>query len=119
MPRLDKATLFLPLCKSILSVSLSIKTYGLEVLAFSEFINIVSILHLFWFNHVIVYFLVISFDWYREYTIFPILFSNFSGLLCACTCARTIGNLWSICLGVDILNCLSKVLVTAFPCFLF
>ena len=40
--RFDKAILFSPLLKSDLSVSLSIKTCGSEVLLFSEFINIAS-----------------------------------------------------------------------------
>ena len=43
MLRFDKATLFSPLFKSNWSVSLSIKTQGLEVLLFSELIYIVSI----------------------------------------------------------------------------
>ena len=44
MLRFDKAIFFLPLLKSNLSVSLSIKTCGSEVSLFSEFIiNIVSI----------------------------------------------------------------------------
>ena len=43
MPRFDKAIIFSPLLKSNLSVNLSIKTRGSEVLVFSEFINIVSI----------------------------------------------------------------------------
>ena len=53
--RFDKATLFPPLLKSILSVSFNIKTCGLEVLLFSEFITIVSILYLYWFNYVVIY----------------------------------------------------------------
>ena len=43
MIRFDKAMLFLPLLKPILSVRLSTNTRGLEVLLFYEFINIVSI----------------------------------------------------------------------------
>ena len=43
MLRFDKAIIFSPLLKSNLSVSLSIKTCGLEVLLFSEFLNIVFI----------------------------------------------------------------------------
>ena len=61
--------LFSPLYKSIFSVSLSIKRRDLEVLLFPKFINAVLILHLYWFNYVIVYCLVISFDWYNEYSI--------------------------------------------------
>ena len=43
MLRFDTATFFLPFYKSILSVKLSNKMCGLEVLLFPEFINIVSI----------------------------------------------------------------------------
>ena len=46
-------------------------------------------------------FLVISFARYKEYMICLILFSKFSDFLPAFTCARAIGNLWSICLGVS------------------
>ena len=45
MLRIDKETPFVPLWKSYLSVRLSIKTCGLEVLIFFDFINIVSILY--------------------------------------------------------------------------
>ena len=40
-----------------------------------------------------------------------ISFSKFLDMILAFTCARTIGNLWSICLGVDIFN--------PFPCVAF
>ena len=43
MLRFDKAITFLPILKSNLLVSLSIKTCGLGVLLFSEFINKVSV----------------------------------------------------------------------------
>ena len=43
--RLDKAIFFSPLLQSNFSVSLNITTWGLEVLLFSEFINIVSIFY--------------------------------------------------------------------------
>ena len=49
-------------------------------------------------------FLVICFDWYKEKIICLISFNKFSELLLAFTCARVIGNLWSICLGVNILS---------------
>ena len=42
MLRFDKPVLFSSLLKSYLSASLSIKTWDLEVLLFSEFINTVS-----------------------------------------------------------------------------
>ena len=61
-----------------------------------------------------------------------ISFSKFSDVLRAFTCARAIGNLWSIWLGGNILSCLwsvtlrsdtlatrSKILVIPFPYFLF
>ena len=57
-------------------------------------------------------------------------FSKFSDALPAFTCTSTIGNLQSICLGVNILCCLqsetlamqatlSKILVNFLPCFPF
>ena len=49
-------------------------------------------------------FLVISFAQYKEYTICLISLSKFSDVLLAFTCARAIGNLWSISLGVNILR---------------
>ena len=49
-------------------------------------------------------FLVISFARYKEHIIFLISFSNFPDVLTAFTCARAISNLWSICLGVNILR---------------
>ena len=48
--------------------------------------------------------LVISFDWYKEHTIFLIWFNEFSELLPAFTCARAIGNLSSIYLRVNIFS---------------
>ena len=44
-------------------------------------------------------FLVICLDWYKEQTI-----CKLSELVPGFTCARAIGNLWSICLGIDILS---------------
>ena len=49
-------------------------------------------------------FLVIYFGWYREQTICLISFNKLCELLIAFTCARAIGNLWSICLRVNILS---------------
>ena len=43
MLRFDKAITLLPILKSNLLVSFNIKSCGLSVLLFSEFINIVSI----------------------------------------------------------------------------
>ena len=56
-------------------------------------------------------FLVISFAWYKKYMICLISFSKFSDVLLAFTFARAIGNLWSICLEVNIFN--------PFPCIAF
>ena len=47
--------------------------------------------------------MVISIAGYKEYMICLISFSKFSDVLPAFTCARVIGNLSSICLGVNIL----------------
>ena len=49
-------------------------------------------------------FLVISFARYKEYMIYLIAFSNFSDVLPAFACAIANGNLWSICLQVNILG---------------
>ena len=48
--------------------------------------------------------LVISFDWYKEWIICLISWNKFSELLSAFTCARAMDNLWSNCLGVNILS---------------
>ena len=50
--------------------------------------------------------LVISFARFEEYMIWQILFNNFSDVLPGFTCGRVIGNLFSICLSVTVLNCL-------------
>ena len=49
-------------------------------------------------------FLVISFDWCKEYTICLISFNKRSELLPAFICARAVGNLWSNSLRVIILS---------------
>ena len=72
MLRFNKAIIFLPLLKSDLSVNLSIKTCGSEVLLFSEFINKVSVdynlmqLHCIDLVMLLYAFLVISSDWYKD-----------------------------------------------------
>ena len=48
-----------------------------------------------------------------------ISFSKFSYVFPAFTCASAIGNLCSICLGVNILSCLSRILLSSFTCFPF
>ena len=63
----------------------SIKSpWGSDVLLFSEFINVVSLL------------------FYNFIEFIRLLDSKFSDVLPAC--ARAVGNLWSICLEVNILN---------------
>ena len=90
--------------------------WGSDVLLFPEFINIASILSYNFITllkslHCYILFLVISFAWYKEYIICLISFSKFSDVLPAFTCANASSNLWSICLGVNILSCLhSKTL---------
>ena len=49
-------------------------------------------------------FLVIYFAQYKEYFICLIPFSKFSDVLPASICARATGNLWSICIGVNIFS---------------
>ena len=49
-------------------------------------------------------FLVISFVLYKEYITFLISLSNFSHVFPAFTCTSAIGNLWNICLGLNILR---------------
>ena len=47
-------------------------------------------------------FLVISLAPYWEYKIYLTSFSKFLDVLPAFTCVKSIGNVWSICLGVNI-----------------
>ena len=97
MLRFFKAILLSPLLQSNLSVNLSIKTCGLEVLIFSELVNIVSVFYFCIDLIMLLYtFLVISFVWIKEQTIFLISFNTISELLPAFTCAITICNFWSI-----------------------
>ena len=58
--------LFSPLFKSTLSVSLSIKTWSLGVLLFSEFINVYTFYICIDSIMLLYTFLVISVDWYNE-----------------------------------------------------
>ena len=78
----------------------------INVLLFSEFKNIVSILFYNFIEFSILFytFLVISFSQYKEYMICLISFSNFSDVLPTFTCGSAIGNTCSICLVVDILS---------------
>ena len=90
--------------------------WGSGVLLFLKFINIVSV-HLFYnFIELVILFytfLVIHFARYKEYMISRFSFSNFSAVLPDFIYVRAIGNLWSICLEVNILSCLwSETLAT-------
>ena len=51
-----------------------------------------------------IYFLLFCFAGYKTYVIFLISSNNFSDMLQAFTCAREIGNLWNICLDVNIFH---------------
>ena len=107
MPRFDKATYLSLLFKFILSERFSYSLWRSDVLLFSEFINIVSILFYNLIEFIILlytYFFSNLFARYKEYISCLISFSKFSDVLLAFTCARAIGNLWSICLGVTILK---------------
>ena len=94
------------LFKFILSKRLSNSLWGLDVLLFPEFINIVFILIYSFIEFIILLytFLVNSFSRNKEYIIYLISFNKFSDVLPAFTCASDIGNLWSICLGLNILT---------------
>ena len=73
-----------------------------------KFINIVFILFYKFIELIILLytFLVIYFAQYREYMISQISFSKFSDVFSAFTYARAIDELWTSCLGVNILSCL-------------
>ena len=82
-----------------------------SVLLFSEFINIVSILFYNVIEFIILLYtsLVTSFSRYKEYIISLISFCKFLDVLPTFTCARAIGNVWTIWFGLNIFN--------PFPCF--
>ena len=79
---------------------------GSDVLLFLEFINIVSVLFYNFTECIILLyaFLVIYFARYRKYMNCLISFSKFSDVLPVFTSASAISNLWSVCLGVNILS---------------
>ena len=106
MLRFHKATYFSLLFKFILSERLSNSLWVSDVLLFSKFINIVSILfhNFIEFIKLLYTFLKIYFAQYKEYIICLISFSKFSDVLPVFTCASAIGILWSICLGLNILR---------------
>ena len=69
-------------------------------------------------------FLVASFSRHNKYMICLIPLVSLQILFLAISCAIAIGNLRSICLGINVLSCLwckilSKILVSAFLCFPF
>ena len=88
------------LFKFSLSERLSNSLWISYILLFLEFINIVSIV-LYNFIELIILlykFLIISFDRYKEYFIWRISFSKFSGVLLTFPYAKAVDNPWSICL---------------------
>ena len=105
MLRFDKAIYLSLLFKSILSVRLINNMCGSNVLLFLEFINIVFIfvLNLYWIHYIVIYILVISFARYKEYVTWRISISKLYEVLPAFTRPSAIDNLWSICLGLNIL----------------
>ena len=110
MLRFDTATYLSLLFKFILSKRSINSLWGSHVLLFSEFLNVVSILFYNFIDFIILLytFFVISFYRYKEYMICLISFSKVAYVLPAFTCARAIGNLWSIFLGVNNLMLLAK-----------
>ena len=55
------------------------------------------------FNEILIEFFVITFDWYTKEIILCVSFIRFSDVIPAFTCASTIVNLYSICLGDNVL----------------
>ena len=99
------------LFKIILSLKSSNSLWGADALLFLEFLNIVfvSVLQLYWNHCVVIYFFSnfifsIQIIFYLIFCYKNILFSKFSDVLHAFDCARAIGNLWNICLEVNILS---------------
>ena len=110
MLRFDKAIYLSFLLKFISSERLSNNLWGSDVLLFLVLINIVFIivLYLYWIHYIVIYLFQNFFARYKECMIFLISFTKFSNVLLDFTCARTIGDVWSIFLGVHIFN--------SFPC---
>ena len=92
--------------KFILSEILSNSLAGSDVLLFSEFMNIDSVLYYGFIKFIKLWytFLITFFVWHREYMIWRVSFWKFLNVLPAIICASAIGNLWSICLGVNMFN---------------
>ena len=97
MLRFNKATYLSFLFKFILSKKFSNSLWVSNVLLFSDFRNIVSILF-----HDFVEFTILLYTFSRcaEYIICLISFNKFS----AFTCAGAILNTWSLCLAVNIFS---------------
>ena len=104
MLRFGKGIYLSLLFKFILLERLSNSLWGSDVLPFSEFINIVSILFYNFIEFIILLYTVLGFSFTRdkEYIICLTSFSKFSDVLPVFTCASATGNLWSLCLGVYI-----------------
>ena len=113
----NKATYLWLLFKFILPEILSNSLLGSDVLLFSEFINIVSILscNVIKFIILLYTFLIIYFSWYKENMVCLISFSKFSDVLHAFTCVSAIGNLWDTCLGINILMHLARSKLRPLP----
>ena len=110
MLRFGKATYVSLTFKFVLSESFCNSPWRSDIPLFLELINIVPILFYNFTELIILFytFLVISFALYKEYMICLFSFSKFLDVLRIFTCARAIGNLWSICLGVNILCCVNS-----------
>ena len=93
MLRSDRATYLSLLFQSVLPERLSNSLCGSDVLLFSEFKNIVSILlyNVIEFIILLYTFLVICFAQYKEYIICLISFSKLSSVLSSFTCVSAIG----------------------------
>ena len=105
---LDEAKYIWPLFKFILSVRLSNSLWESDAplivsIQFYDFIKFIILLYMF---------LVISLS---KNTKNIFLFSKFSDVLRAFTCANATSNLWRICLGVNILICSTKSLGISLP----
>ena len=70
------------------------------------------VLKISWIHHT---FLVILFAWYKKYIIWQISFRKFPDVLP--TCARVVGNLWRIYLGLHVLRWVPKRHLFSGVCF--
>ena len=86
------------LVKFILSARLRNNLCRSEVLLFHEFTNIVSILYFIYIEFILLLytFVVISLARHKEQNVLP-------DVLPALTFESAVGDLWSVCLGADIL----------------